>query len=366
MNAGHPFQEKRQMLPRHPADALSLADLMQVQRGVEYRARPSYALLFGLNGMNDFALAWRVEEACLNAWPSPRQVVVDRWLLRFSGGLTRRTNSVNPLRADSHESTAIIPVAQRLYHAQKQPTIFRVPSIAHGMEAPLERCGFIAEGETCTLLADLGDSSFIPDREADLTATPSANWLAAKLRLMPESDNHHQVYPVDDRCHRLAEGIRRSLRRRANRFGGIWRRPRRIVGSRVSGDRYGLAPAWLRLLYRRDADGMGATRGRQRGLSAGPSRQFRSARSLSKIGLSERVLSLSLLARAMVRVIFRRMWRAASCGQRSFEFARKPRSRRWTGSPSGKALFPNQIHFVNMVVDRSRPGPTIALRTPVQ
>jgi N-acetylglutamate synthase len=144
--------------------------------------------------MNDPDLAWRSEEACLNAWPSPRQVVLDKWLFRFSGGPNRRTNSVNPLRASSHDATSIIGPARRLYHARNQPAIFRVPSIAHGMDAPLERAGFLAEGETCTLMANLDDFASADDPKVALATSPSAEWLSAKLRLTPVSDVGRQVY----------------------------------------------------------------------------------------------------------------------------------------------------------------------------
>ena len=43
------------------------------------------------------ALPWRIEETCFNAFPSLKQVMHGGWLMRFSEGLSRRANSVNPL-----------------------------------------------------------------------------------------------------------------------------------------------------------------------------------------------------------------------------------------------------------------------------
>src|SRR4051812_10146842 len=98
-------------------------------------------------GFDDpLALAWKVEEACLNAWPSPRQVVMGDWLIRISGGPTRRTNSVNPLRASAHDPAAVLETAQALYRRQGQDTIFRIPSITAGADGVLEGWGYSYEG----------------------------------------------------------------------------------------------------------------------------------------------------------------------------------------------------------------------------
>ena len=79
--------------------------------------------------MNDAELAWRVEEACLNAWPALRQVLFGGWVLRFSGGLTRRANSANPLGIERSQPAGLIAGCEALYRHHRQPTIFRLPSL---------------------------------------------------------------------------------------------------------------------------------------------------------------------------------------------------------------------------------------------
>jgi ribosomal protein S18 acetylase RimI-like enzyme len=125
-------------------------------------------------------IAWRVEEACQNAWPSPRQVLLGGWLLRASGGATRRTNSVNPLRGGPLDPTGIIAAAEGIYRGLGQPSRFRVPSIATGMDAPLERAGYVAEGDTTTLLADLSDHRPRDCARIELSDRPDEDWLALR------------------------------------------------------------------------------------------------------------------------------------------------------------------------------------------
>ena len=71
-----------------------------------------------------------VQEACLNGWPALRELVFDGWLLRFSGGYTRRANSVHPLSPGMQPLDEKIQYCEALYAAQGLPTLFCIPSTA--------------------------------------------------------------------------------------------------------------------------------------------------------------------------------------------------------------------------------------------
>src|SRR3546814_7924409 len=61
-----------------------------------------------------------LEDACFNAWPSPKQVLHGGWLMRFSGGNVRRVNSVNPLNGPRAEPAGVIDAAEKLYRSEER------------------------------------------------------------------------------------------------------------------------------------------------------------------------------------------------------------------------------------------------------
>ncbi len=81
-------------------------------------------------------LPWRIEEACFNAFPALKQVLFGDWLMRFSAGLSRRANSVNPLSPQCQGIAAAIAAGEALYRGQGLPAIFRVPSIVDARARP--------------------------------------------------------------------------------------------------------------------------------------------------------------------------------------------------------------------------------------
>lgn len=143
----------------------------------------------------DRSLALQVEEAYLNAWPALRQVLLDGWLLRFSDGLTRRANSVNPISPGSNDLQEKVALCERLYRAQGLPTIFRLPAIIEpDLDSVLERRGYHAEGETCVFFLDL--NTYASDRNVgvELLSRPSAEWLSALARCQRQSEQQQSTY----------------------------------------------------------------------------------------------------------------------------------------------------------------------------
>lgn len=132
--------------------------------------------------MIDDALCWKAEEACTNAWPSQRQVLLGGWLLRQSGGRMRRPNSVSPMAGPRRDPGAVVAEAEALYRAHGQEPIFRIMSIADAMEPLLDSVAYPHEGHSLTIAGDLG-SMDIGDEPMPGRARASADWFAARHRL---------------------------------------------------------------------------------------------------------------------------------------------------------------------------------------
>ena len=138
------------------------------------------------------ALEWRVEEACLNAWPALREVLLDGWLLRFSKGLTRRANSANPLGPVSH---ADLPACEALYRRAGLPTIFRVLTLIDAsVDDRLADAGYTREGESCVLYGPLEEVEIARDADVRLLDHPASEWFAMMAALQTHSSEQAAIY----------------------------------------------------------------------------------------------------------------------------------------------------------------------------
>jgi N-acetylglutamate synthase len=145
--------------------------------------------------MTGGGLPWRIDEASFNAFPSLKQVLFGSWLMRFSAGLTRRANSVNPRDPACPGIAAAIAAGEVLYRAQGLPTIFRVPSIVDpALDRELALRGYASEGESCVLYGAIDKLAALADPAVRLLETPEAGWLAAMAALQGHNRAQRAIY----------------------------------------------------------------------------------------------------------------------------------------------------------------------------
>ncbi|MDF1585108.1 GNAT family N-acetyltransferase [Marinimicrococcus flavescens] len=116
--------------------------------------------------MADPALVRRIERAALWAWP-PREVRhLGGWLLRASGGLIRRTNSVQPLAFEGALEPAVAE-AVRWYESRGIQPCFQIADTAQppGLDAALEKAGWVVLTPSLVMTAP------VPAEAADRHAT---------------------------------------------------------------------------------------------------------------------------------------------------------------------------------------------------
>jgi N-acetylglutamate synthase len=145
-------------------------------------------------------ISWRAEEAAINGFPPLRQVIVDGWMLRFSGSVRRTANSATPLREPSGELGSLIETAEALYRARSQATIFRVPSFLEpAIDRQLADRGYTAEGESCIIEGPLDPivmsaAAFGGTAGVRLHPRPTHRWFAAMATLQDQAPEYQAIY----------------------------------------------------------------------------------------------------------------------------------------------------------------------------
>jgi len=151
---------------------------------------------------DDTALARRIEEASLNAWPALQQIFLDGWILRFARGFTKRSNSIVPLYPSVHtgaaDGRAIQPLMQKirycenLYAREQLQTVFRLTSVYHtneplaadDLDSALAERGYRLDETSLVLTKPLIAQPLLPELEI----LSLEKWLSAYCELtgMPE------------------------------------------------------------------------------------------------------------------------------------------------------------------------------------
>ncbi len=119
-----------------------------------------------------------MEQAAARAWPASETADIAGWTWRFSGGGSRRANSVLPLTYSGGDPDAAIADVEARYRLHGLRCYFQVSSISApaDVDQRLAARGYALE-EPCLLLAKAISSSPMPP-DVDISETASAEWLA--------------------------------------------------------------------------------------------------------------------------------------------------------------------------------------------
>ncbi len=123
----------------------------------------------------------QLEEMNFNAWPALKSVHYDGWLLRSTGGASRRPNSVNCINPGTVDLQQKVVTTEALYRRWGHRVIFRLTPLADaGLDALLDQRGYTIEEPTFVQIAEAqpyassGVRTFV---EADDTWTAAASSL---------------------------------------------------------------------------------------------------------------------------------------------------------------------------------------------
>src|SRR5215212_9920947 len=134
-----------------------------------------------------------LERRALRAWPALETTTVAGWVQRFSGGYTKRANSINALESESRFTLELKDRLEAAYRERDLPPIWRLTPLAPaGTDSLLAQAGYRRIDESLVQRASL-DSRFAPDTEIEIAAVPSAEWLAGFATLSPVAPRHRET-----------------------------------------------------------------------------------------------------------------------------------------------------------------------------
>lgn len=115
------------------------------------------------------------------------------WILRLSGGYTKRANSINALEPNSEFTQNIKELLEAPYRACGQAAIWRLTPLAPpGTDETLAALGYRRIDESLIQTAPLGEA-FAADPEVTIASAPSAEWLTGFAALSPVGPAHRET-----------------------------------------------------------------------------------------------------------------------------------------------------------------------------
>lgn len=119
--------------------------------------------------------------------------MVSGWLQRFSGGYTKRANSINALESDAQFNHSLKETLEAPYRSRGLPPVWRLTPLAPpDADAALGDAGYRRLDESLVQRSTI-DGRFAADPAILIGSTPSASWLAGFAELSPVASAHRET-----------------------------------------------------------------------------------------------------------------------------------------------------------------------------
>lgn len=134
-----------------------------------------------------------LEEMNLNAWPALKTVHLDGWLVRSSGGDTRRPNSVNLFGPSTLPLTDKVDQVETIYRNLGRPCLFRITPLADAkLPDLLSERDYSGEGATFVQTAEIGHTDM--PSGVDVLSRVNDTWLAAALGIRGVAGEEREIF----------------------------------------------------------------------------------------------------------------------------------------------------------------------------
>ena len=148
--------------------------------------------------MQDLSKVRKIEERSLNAWPALREILYDGWVLRFAGGFTRRSNSINPIYEGSQGVFEKTLACEDIYRERDLCPVFKISPLVHprDLDEILVGRGYEKEATTSVQSLNLDTFEISSTPQTGVAENACATWLEDYEKLQTMDDQEKRCFAL--------------------------------------------------------------------------------------------------------------------------------------------------------------------------
>ena len=138
----------------------------------------------------------KLEEIALNAWPALETIQLDGWVIRYAHGVTKRSNSVNPIYESVQNINEKIDFCEKFYRSKAIPVCFKITEIAQpsGLDEMLDARGYAHKFDVLILVKDISKFNGDIDENIHLLEDTDDLWLDHYIKMNGSKPTDKPVY----------------------------------------------------------------------------------------------------------------------------------------------------------------------------